>query len=624
MYRKLLAQATAATTLLLFVSGHAAAGNKSAQAMERGMCGEPATPISAIQGSGKASPLKGKRVSVEAIVVGSFLGEEALNGFFLQEEDADHDANVASSEGIFVDEGLAGTALNPGDKVRLSGEVKEKNGLTKLRKISGLQVCSSGENYTPSQVSLPVGSLDEFERFEGMAVQFEQTLSVTTTRGLGRYGELGLAVNGRLMNPTQVATPGKAARHLGDVNDLRRILLDDGRTSQNPAVVPYPAPGLSANNTVRVGDDVSSISGVMTYGFGLYRIHPTSAPVFTPSNTRTAAPSLPGTGSLTVASFNVLNYFNGASGFPSKRGADSASEFARQRAKIISALVAMDADIVGLVEIENNGYGTDSAIQDLVNGLSDAGLNYSFVDPGLGSIGTDAIALGFIYKTNTVALEGGSAILDSSVDPDFLDIKNRPSLAQTFREIASGGKLTIAVNHFKSKGSNCNSVGDPDTGDGQGNCNLTRTQAASALAKWLNTDPTGSGDEDILVIGDLNAYALEDPITALKSAGYTNLVSPLSGKNAYSYVYGGESGSLDHALASKTLSAQVSGISEWHINADEAIILDYNEEYKSADLQAKYYSAGPYRASDHDPLILELALTGPIAGDTNLEPIVNQ
>ena len=624
MYRKLLVQAIAATTLLLFVSGQATAGNERVQAAESGTCGEPATPINEIQGSGKTSPLKGKRVSVEAIVVGSFRGEEALNGFFLQEEDANHDDDAASSEGIFVDESITGIALSLGDKVRLSGEVKEKNGLTKLRKINGLQVCSSGVNFTPSQVSLPVSSLDDFERYEGMAVQFKQTLSVTTTRGLGRYGELGLAVNGRLMNPTQVATPGKAARHLGEANDLRRILLDDGRTTQNPAVVPYPAPELSANNTVRVGDDVSSIKGVMTYGFGLYRIHPTSAPVFTPSNKRSAAPSLPGTGSLTVASFNVLNYFNGASGFPSKRGADSASEFARQRAKIISALATMDADIVGLIEIENNGYGADSAIQDLVNGLSEAGLNYNFIDPGLDSIGTDAIALGFIYKPDTVAVAGNSAILDSSIDPDFLDIKNRPSLAQTFREIASGGALTIAVNHFKSKGSNCNSIGDPDTGDGQGNCNLTRTKAASALAKWLNTNPTGSDDEDILVIGDLNAYAMEDPITTLKSAGYTNLVSTMNGKNAYSYVYGGESGSLDHALASKTLNRQVSGISEWHINADEAIILDYNEEYKSADLLTKYYSAGPYRASDHDPLILELALTRPVASKINQEPIGNQ
>jgi len=426
------------------------------------------------------------------------------------------------------------------------------------------------------------------------------------------------------MNPTQVVTPGEAAQQLGAANDLRRITLDDGRTEQNPEVVPYPAPELSANNTVRIGDSVGPISGVLTYGFDAYRIHPTAAPVFTPTNMRSAAPSLPGTGSLRVASFNVLNYFNGAEGFPAGRGADTATEFVRQRAKIISALVAMDADIVGLVEIENNGYGVDSAIQDLVNGLSDAGLNYSIVDPGLDSIGTDQIAVGFIYKTDTVATEGDSAILDSSVDPDFIDDKNRPALAQTFSEVASGGVLTIAVNHFKSKGSNCNSIGDPDTGDGQGNCNLTRTQAASSLVNWLSSDPTGSGDEDILVIGDLNAYAMEDPITAITRAGYTNLVSTLSGGNAYSYVYQGESGNLDHALSSPSLSTQISGISEWHINADEALILDYNEEYQSANQQAKYYSPDPYRASDHDPLIVELALTVPVPGDFNGDRIVNQ
>ena len=587
-------------------------------------CGDPATAISAVQGSGNASPLAGTRVSVEAVVVGDFRGDDALSGFFLQEEDSDHDADPASSEGIFVYEGTEGIALSIGDVVHLSGDVSEFNDLTELSNIAGLQVCSSGADYTPSQVTLPVASLDELEQVEGMAVQFWQSLSVTETYSLGRFGELGLAANGRLMNPTQVATPGVAAQELGDANDLRRILLDDGRTSQNPAVVPYPAPGLSADNPVRVGDSVASISGVMSYGFGAYRIHPTSAPVITPTNMRAAAPSLPGTGSLTVASFNVLNYFNGASGFPTARGADTASEFVRQRAKIISALVAMDADIVGLVEIENNGYGSDGAIQDLVNGLSDAGLNYSFVDPGLSTIGTDAIAVGFIYKTDTVTTQGASAILDSSVDPDFIDTKNRPALAQTFSEVAGGGTLTIAVNHFKSKGSNCNSIGDPDLGDGQGNCNLTRTQAASSLVNWLSTDPTGSGDEDVLVIGDLNAYAMEDPISAIKNAGYTNLVSALSGENAYSYVFAGESGNLDHALSSPTLTNQVSGITEWHINADEAVILDYNEEFKSDDQLVKYYNDGPYRASDHDPLIIELSLTVPVAGDFNGDGIVNQ
>ncbi len=584
-------------------------------------CGDAVTPLHTIQGNGSESPIKGDTVSVEAVLIGDFRGSGALRGFFLQEEDADQDADPSTSEGVFVYEGsTVGIDLAVGDLVHLTAKVAEYSGQTQLSDISNLQVCASGLSVTPTAVELP-SEEGAFENVEGMSVSFWQDLSVTETFSLGRYGELGLSSGGRLMNPTQVAMPGEEASALGEANDRRRITLDDGRSSQNQDA-PYPAPGLSADNVVRIGDTVSSLSGIMAEGFGSYRIQPTSDPVIVPTNPRSAEPALPGEGSLKVASFNVLNYFNGASGFPSARGADSADEFDRQRAKIISALVAMDADIVGLVEIENNGFGEDSAIQDLVNGLSDAGLEYNFVDPGLESIGTDAIAVGFIYKAETVSLKGDVAILDSSVDPDFIDTKNRPALAQTFSEIASGGSLTISVNHLKSKGSNCNSLEDPNTGDGQGNCNLTRTKAAQALANWLETDPTGQGNENTLIIGDLNAYAMEDPIRAIEEAGYTNLAKTLGDDHAYSYVFSGESGNLDHALSSANLAIQVSGLSEWHINADEPVILDYNEEFKSAAQVVNYYSPGPYRASDHDPLIIELALSGP--GDYNHDGIVNK
>ena len=139
------------------------------------------------------------------------------------------------------------------------------------------------------------------------------------------------------------------------------------------------------------------------------------------------------------------------------------------------------------------------------------------------------------------------------------------------------------MNHLKSKGSDCNAVGDPDTGDGQGNCNVTRTNAATALANWLATDPTGSGDPDFLIIGDLNSYAKEDPIKALEADGYTNLTASFQGPEAYSYVFDGQSGYLDHALANAALDPQVTGVTEWHINADEPIVLDYNTNFKSAN-----------------------------------------
>ena len=92
------------------------------------------------------------------------------------------------------------------------------------------------------------------------------------------------------------------------------------------------------------------------------------------------------------------------------------------------------------------------------------------------------------------------------------------------------------------------------------------------------------------------------------SAGYHNLMSERVGDSSYSYSYAGEMGYLDHALASKSLNGQVSKAMVWHINADEPIAFDYNTENKSAQQVDAFYGPGPYRASDHDPVILTLKL----------------
>lgn len=588
-----------------------------------GQCYETATKINAIQGAGDTSPLVGEVHTIEGVVVGDFQTSDRLNGFFIQEEDAGQDSDPLTSEGIFVFDSSSDVAVNVGDMVRVNGAVNEYFGMTQIT-ANAVLVCGSGAGVTPTVLTLPVADSTELERVEGMSVLVQQTLTVTENFGLGRYGELVLSANGRLFNPTQIALPGAAAQAVLEQNNLRRIVLDDGSTRQNPLVIPYPAPELTAYNTVRSGDTVQGLRGVVNYAFNEYRIQPTAAPVFVPQNLRTPAPDLPNTGSLKIASFNVLNYFNGdglGGGFPTSRGADSIAEFERQRSKIIAALVAMDADVVGLIEIENDGYDANSAIQDLVNGLSDAGLDYAIVNPGVAVIGTDEIAVGYIYKPATVALVNTAAILDSSVDPRFIDTKSRPVLAQTFRELATDGVVTVAVTHFKSKGSACLDVNDPDAGDGQGNCNLTRAAAAEAMVDWLATDPTASGDTDVLIIGDLNSYAKEDPIAAIEAAGYINLLQDIVGDYAYSYVFTGLAGYLDHGLASSSLRSQVTGISDWHINADEPPVLDYNVEFKSDAQVVSLYGPEAFRASDHDPLIIELQLVGPepepVRGDFN-------
>ena len=132
-----------------------------------------------------------------------------------------------------------------------------------------------------------------------------------------------------------------------------------------------------------------------------------------------------------------------------------------------------------------------------------------------------------------------------------------------------------------------------------------RTKAATALADWVKNDPTGSGDPDVLIIGDLNAYIMEDPLTALKDAGLIALLE--ASPNPYSFLYDAQSGALDHVVATSSLAEQVRETIEWHINADEPPLLDYNLEYgRDASL---FDADSPYRASDHDPIIVGLELT---------------
>jgi predicted extracellular nuclease len=346
----------------------------------------------------------------------------------------------------------------------------------------------------------------------------------------------------------------------------------------------------------------------------VYRLQPVASVTIDPTNPRPSAPAPVG-GNLKVAALNVLNYFTtldtgptgcGPTGALECRGANTVEELDRQRAKTVAEILGLDADILGLMEVQNDSGAT---VQDLVGALNAATTPGTYAAIDTGTIGTDAIKVAIIYRPAAVTPVGAFAILDHTVDARFRDTLNRPSLAQTF-DAASGGRLTVVVNHLKSKGSACTAVGDPDTGDGQGNCNQSRTLAAEALTDWLATDPTHSGDRDVLLVGDMNSYAQEDPIDVFRGAGYTNLIDAYLGDEGYSYVFQGQTGYLDHALASPTLAAQVTGTTEWHINADEPTVLDYNTEFKTANQIDSFYGPDAYRSSDHDPVVVGIQLLG--------------
>jgi uncharacterized protein len=581
--------------LSLLAAGPAAAAT--------GACGSGATLLADVQGGTGPSPLAGRTVSVEAVVTADYGGADGFSGFFVQQADAQRQHRPGVSEGLFVY--APKQRANAGDLVRLTGKVEEKFGQTQLTLSGDLAVCASGQTVTPATLTLPVADLSTFAAYEGMLVRLPQKLTVSEVYELGRYGSVLLS-NGRLRNPTNVAPPAQAKAQ-ADANARNRLVLDDGSNKSNPATVPYPAPGFSAINTLRAGYTVSGVEGVLEMRYSAWRLQPVPGaptPAFdATSNPRGAAPARAPNTDLRVASFNVLNYFNGdgkGGGFkdPNNRGAQSAAEFERQETKILASLRGLDADVIGLMEIANNGYGELSAVRQLASRLGDG---WRVVDPGLPKLGGDAIAVALIYNSRAVEPVGQAATLD-------IDNKNRQPLAQTFRRIGGARNVTIAVNHLKSK--NCpDAAGDDlDQDDGQGCWNATRVRAAGKVTDWLAGTPTSAAAEGVLLIGDLNSYAKEDPVRLLEGRGYVNLVARFVGDHAYSYVYNGEAGYIDHALASPTLAARVAAVNEWHINADEPVALQYTFSYKSAEQRDTYYAKDAYRSSDHDPVLVDLAL----------------
>lgn len=595
-------------------------------------CAQAYTPISSIQGKGSSAAITGT-VTTQGIVVGDFEGPyPALHGFYL--EDPIGDDNPATSEGIFIYNGN-NDSVHLGEQVQVTGSAGDYQGQTQVSAAS-IKLCATGQTVLPVEVTLPIPDPTYLERYEGMLIHFTQKLYVTDTYQLGRFGEVLLASGGRLVQPTHAVPPGASAVTWQAQNNLNQILLDDASQAEDPDPIMFGhnRQTLSATNTLRGGDTVEGITGVLTYTWGgnssspnAFRIRTINAlgggvPFFQPENPRPATPMDPG-GYLRVVSMNLLNYFNtftgctnGLNGIPTDcRGAENQVEFDRQSAKTVAAILATGGDIIGITEMENDGYGSNSAIQDLVNRLNAASVpgTFAFInaDAGTGQVnalGFDAIKVGLLYRPGKMTPVATTAVLNT---PEFVnggdsEPRNRPALAQAFQENASGKIFVVSVNHFKSKGSACD---NPDANDGQGNCAIVRTQAAQRLATWLTTNPTGSLDARTLILGDLNSYAQEDPITTLQEAGYASLVDQFQANKGYSYTFNGQWGYLDYALADVLMLQDITGIVEFPINADEPPVLDYNTNYKSSAQVTNLYSPDAYRAADHDPVIVGIDLS---------------
>jgi uncharacterized repeat protein (TIGR01451 family) len=638
-----------------------------------------------VQGNGAATPIPGATVSVEGIVIGDYQATAQLSGFFLQEEDADVDADPATSEGIFVFCSSCPTAVAEGQRVRVTGTISEFFNMTEITATTAgsVVVTDAGNNLaqvTPTAIDLPVaGDVNAFyESREGMRVTFVDTLTVSEYFELFRFGHLELFEGGRPKQFTGMSAPSTAGytAHLDNL-DRRRVIVDDDNDTPNaPLTLPdgsqfvyHPqanggfSVGTQGVDFFRGGDVVNGLTGVLHWSFAgsgsanAWRIRPTAAnPVtLTATNTRPATPPAVG-GSIKAAGMNLLNYFTtidttsssssgpcGPSMTLDCRGADSVAELNRQRERASIVICGLNADVYGFMELENTT--PSDTITDLlgaVNARCGGAHPYAFVNTG-GTLGTDAIRVQLIYRTGILS-PVGSPLVD--LDP----VHNRPPTAQTFDVVDSanpafGERFTVIANHFKSKG--CPGTGgDADLGDGQGCFNATRTAQANRLLTWINgTVLPAAGDPDLLLLGDFNSYAMEDPVTTLTAGGFTDLETALLGPAAYSYLFDGQLGHLDYAFSSTSLTPQVTGVAAWHINADEVPLFDYNDEVRDSPGEATFEEkpdgsalvpprvvfqpGSPYRAADHDPVLVglfqnaDLAITktdspDPVTAGTNL------
>ncbi|WP_240956514.1 ExeM/NucH family extracellular endonuclease [Micromonospora sp. HNM0581] len=569
--------------------------------------------IAEVQGAGTATPLAGDRVTVEGIVTADHR-TGGYNGVYVQTAGSGAQRTVAAgtaSDGIFVYL-TTNTANHPsvaiGDRVRVSGTASEFNGLTQLTIAarSDVQVCAHDAPLpAPVPVELP---LDEAAResVESMLVAPVGAYSVSEVYNTNRYGEVVLAAGDQpARTPTDVARPGSdTAQALAADNKLRRLLVDDGRTT-NLATAGLLPPYVSPSSPLRVGDQVETFGpSVLSYGFNEWRLQPTrpvdadTAPAarttFKATNPRTAGPVDVG-GDLRVASFNVLNYFVHFGG--DARGAADEAALAKQEAKIVSAITALDADVVALEEIENsvrfNAEDPQQALKRLVSALNneDGAGTWDYVRTPAdlpGATQQDVITTAIIFKPAKAQPKGPSR----SVNDETVWSNAREPIAQTFT--AGSVDFIVVANHFKSK-SGAGTGDNADTGDGQGGWNGDRVRQAGALAAFVERVKTDSGTDDVLLLGDFNAYTQEDPMQVLYDEDYRNL----NDTGRTSYVFNGESGSLDHALASPSLASRVTGVDVWQINAVESYAFQY-------DGPAAFFAPDPYRASDHNPLVVGL------------------
>jgi 5'-nucleotidase len=564
--------------------------------------------IADVQGDGATTPISGTVVTVQGVVTGDYRNATAsgYRGFYLQ--DPTGDPTDSRSDGIFVFASNANPGIAIGDLVKVTGPASEFNGQTQITASTdaAYELVQAGAGL-PAPVQLPASVVGAArEAYEGMLVT-PQDARLSSSHQLFNFGSLWLNVGSLAVKATETTDAGSIAAAIAAQNRANRLLVDDGYSIQvGNAAHPGNQPYFTKDTVVRNGDlFVAPAAGmILGWGFDDWRLQPqrplsdTSPaefaalePTWQAANARTAAPAEVG-GDFSVGAFNVFNYFTTFGG--QARGAANEAEFLVQQSKIVSAINALDSDVVALMEIENSvklQEEPDEALANLVAALNAASApgTWDYVPTPaalLDAATTDFITNAIIYKPATATPVGDSF---AATDETVWDIAREP-IAQTFE--VDGKVLTVVANHFKSKSPPSGNTA-PEPSDLQGFFNAERVEQANALVAFVDSiaadDTKGP---DVMLLGDFNAYHEEDPSQVITAAGFVDVVPELT--DEYTYTFDGELGSLDHAYASASLAPFITGADVWTINSPEWS--DRGYEFGAAE------AGTPFRSSDHDPI----------------------
>ncbi|MBP8221828.1 MAG: ExeM/NucH family extracellular endonuclease, partial [Aeromonadaceae bacterium] len=395
------------------------------------------TPIPTIQGTGSGSALATQTVTDKngnvtgKVSPGTFnvrgivtaLGQSLTKGFYLT--DPVGDGNPATSDGIFVylsdkDFATKYKDIKPGAELCLEAKVEEYYGGTQLKPTfeSGkarVQVTTQGLNVPTSVLQVNEGEslAQAMNRYEGMRVRLDSSSDLHLTRNYGfdykvYRNNVELSHKAPLLKPTQIHVASSLeAVALATKNGSNRLVVESDNKAPD-GVLPW-FPGWDADQGyLRLGDQLTGLEGVIVYNKDAFRLVvpgdvtlTAGALLRSTEEERQDAPTRLSGSDLRIGSFNVLNYFTSHSSIGGalnvlckdqadadsakgcNRGAKSQPEFEKQRTKIVNAITAMDADLLGLMEMENNGFEDNSALHNLVTRLNeqqkDASKHYAYV-----------------------------------------------------------------------------------------------------------------------------------------------------------------------------------------------------------------------------------------------------